>query len=473
MDMDMDALIPDPLYLRAIGAVNCTARSAGSYTIHGTITTFRYIMRYWNEINVLSRRPSVRTILLTGLVCYGVAELNHYWTFAKRYHRFNGIRVANYSRKQLSQVVDQLILRNPGIFERLSRYSTSAHITDKDSLIDSMFIDTNTSNIPPATQQNFGSSALFRQYKPVFYSWIRRTLYHAGTIAMRRTGYIPRIHITEIGDYTVWTRNVPNTKPIVMFPGFGLGAIPYYNVMCHFGRTVHIIELPNLGFNTPQDAPGYMTSDTVYRVVRAHVGEEPHDIMAHSLGSSPAAHYINHQHIHETTPPNQTAVICDGFVCPVDSIVSHIYPCVDYSMYRELMKYRVTTVSWREFSKFLWFVTHDLDVTVFTKRFHNFYQGILWRDDYKTNIRYVFGERDIFYDVPFIKNTVMRSYIEREKYLFIPKGRHGACFFGKRRSETLKHIENWMTYSRRNRTKTVPQYRSVIPLGRRDTDTSN
>jgi pimeloyl-ACP methyl ester carboxylesterase len=354
------------------------------------------------------------------------------------------MRIANHTRDQVAQVAEQLIACTPGIFRRLARYSATIHVADKDTMLDAMNVSV-TDPLDPATHQCAGSSTLFRQYTPVLFHWIRRTLYHAGTIAMRRVGYTSRIHATEIGDYTVWSHIVPESKPIVMFPGFGLGAVPYHGVMTQFGRTVHIIELPNLGHNTPQNAPGYMTGDTIYRVVRNHVGDEPHDIVAHSLGSPQAAHYINYQHTTHTTPPDQTAVICDGFVCPVDGYISHIYPFVDYPMYREMMRHREKPFSWFEFSNFLRFASHDLNLQVFAKRFHNFYEGVLWRDDYETTIRYVFGERDMLYDVPYIQSVVSKSYVERKKYLFLPKARHGACFFGKRRNETLVHIGDMLS----------------------------
>lgn len=431
-----------------------------SSTVHGTLTTLRYITRYWREISLISRRPSARTLFLSAVACYGFAELTYYRRFVVRYHRFNGMRIRNHTREQNSRVMEQWILRTPKIFERLARYTATSHITDKNSLLDAMCVDESTTT--PATQLCAGNSALFRQYKPMLLQWIRQALYCAGTIAMRHTGYTKRIHATEIGDYTVWTRVVPNTKPLVMFPGFGLGAVLYCNVMLHFGRTVHIIELPNLGFSMSQDAPGYMTSDTIYRVVRAHVGDEPHDIIAHSLGTSPAAHYINHQHTHHTTPPGQKAVICDGFVCPVDGPMNHIYPFVDHSMYRELICHRKKPFPWNEFTFFLVFVVRDLDVTVFTKRFHNFYDGTLWRNDYKTDIRYIFCERDLLFDVPFIKDSVSKSPTERGKYIFIPKARHGAGFFGMRRNETLKHIKKWIDTL--NVTSTTVPYRPVISL---------
>ena len=106
-----------------------------------------------------------------------------------------------------------------------------------------------------------------------------------------------------------------------------------------------------------------------------------------------------------------------------------------------MMRNRETpVVPWREFSWFIWFVVYDVDGQAFTKRFHNFYEGTLWRDDYETDIRYVFCERDILFDVPYIRDTVNKSHVERQKYHFIPKARHGACFFGKRRNDTLRCI---------------------------------
>jgi len=386
---------------------------------------------------------NMRTIVMTGLVCYGVAELSNYMKFVRRYHRFNGMRIANHTRAQIACVIDRVIASTPGIFERAKRYSVTHRITDRESLIDAMHVESNAMETS-ANELRVGRSKLFRLYKPIVFNWFISGLYHMGTIAMRRAGYVRRVHATEIGDYTVWTRTVEGTKPIVMFPGFGLGAVPFYKAMKYFGRTVHIVEMPNLGYSTANDSSGYMTSETIYRVVRAHVGAAEHDIMAHSIGSSPAAHYVNYQHTDGTVPANQVAVICDGFVCPVDGITTHVYPCTERTMYNELIKNKTVPMSRFEFFMFLWFVINDLNATIFLKRFHNLHDGVLWRDEYRTSIRYVFGERDMLYDVPFIRSTVERMSVEQQtQYRFIPKASHGGCFFGKRRDETLSHIVRW------------------------------
>jgi hypothetical protein len=256
---------------------------------------------------------------------------------------------------------------------------------------------------------------------------------------MRLRGYVPRVYRTEIGAYTVWSRVVDGTKPVVVFPGFGLGAVPYARVVLEFGRTVHIVECPNLGYHTGR-SPAYITPESVYRVVRTHLAGEAHDIVAHSLGTSQAAFYVNRQYEMGTEDPGQVVVLCDSFVSPVDSIVSHLYPFTSRSMYDEVARPRGAG-QWA-FSCAVWFLVSNLDCTVYTKRFHTFYDGTFWRSDYRSRLCYVYGERDLLFDVPHIRQSV--SGPESNQYLFLPKARHGSCLFGRRRAETLDHISRWM-----------------------------
>ena len=120
-----------------------------------------------------------------------MAELYHYCKFVVKYHRFNSMRIANHTREQLKEAADQLLLRTPETFQRLARYSASAHVTEKESLVDMMYVDPSAdSSTAPPTQMQTSKSALFRKYKSVILHWSRSTMHRAGTIVMRRKGCV-------------------------------------------------------------------------------------------------------------------------------------------------------------------------------------------------------------------------------------------------------------------------------------------
>eukprot|EP00520_Triparma_pacifica_P002591 CAMPEP_0118645442 /NCGR_PEP_ID=MMETSP0785-20121206/7508_1 /TAXON_ID=91992 /ORGANISM="Bolidomonas pacifica, Strain CCMP 1866" /LENGTH=106 /DNA_ID=CAMNT_0006537335 /DNA_START=844 /DNA_END=1162 /DNA_ORIENTATION=+ len=66
---------------------------------------------------------------------------------------------------------------------------------------------------------------------------------------------------------------------------------------------------------------------------------------------------------------------------------------------------------------------HNLDVTVCCKRALNFYEGTLWRDDYGVDIRYMWGERDMAYNVPYIEGLVASKSDSRRLFLRKRQGR--------------------------------------------------
>jgi hypothetical protein len=240
---------------------------------------------------------------------------------------------------------------------------------------------------------------------------------------------------TKDGWYSVWTHEVPGTKPLVFFPGFGLGAIPYAKYAKKFNRTVHMIEVPNMGYATPM-SDGHATSETIYEVVSKY-GIAP-DIFAHSVGSSHAAIWLN-----ETAKrngallPKHTVVICDGWVNVTDFIRGHMYPFVDYCDYPRLDNKQMSNI---EFCIFLWSSLHSLELTSWLKRYHNAYDSCLWRNYPNASIKYLYSENDILYDSKYITENCSNS-------ICIGSGGHGSVIFGKKREYIFSIVQQWLTYS--------------------------
>jgi pimeloyl-ACP methyl ester carboxylesterase len=229
-------------------------------------------------------------------------------------------------------------------------------------------------------------------------------------------GFSRTWHKTDDGYYSVWSHHISGTKPILFFPGLGLGAVPYAKFAKIFGRTVHIVEVPNIGYSTPL-SNRQATLKTLYEVVSKHV-EDGTDVFAHSFGSVMTAMYLNA--IHDKPHPQQNVVICDGFVNPCDIITTHIYPFVgltDYSVIRKKPR------RWYEFFLFVYFGIYNIEFQAWAKRFHNVYANTLWRCYPNTNINYVFSKHDILYDTEFIA--------ENSDCVLLPKGGHGYSVFGR------------------------------------------
>ena len=362
-----------------------------------------------------------------GALC--AFEAYAYLVWRRKMRRFERLTPRLFAKAEIRAFVDAIIKATPGLFERLASYSHTRHIEDRASLEDALF----GTSARPAHLMGARTTRLHWMYKPLIIQNGLRLLYTMGVTKMRLTGYRLRAYPTAIGDYRVWTHEVPGTKALVVFPGFGLGAVVYAKAVRLFGRTVHIVEVPNMSYDG-REYPGYTSNDTLYDVVQAHLDGAPHDILAHSLGSSQAGFYINKQHLMGNEGEGQKAIICDGFVNPVDAVISQVFPFVRLSHFDEFAHRGVSRL---EFAAFVGVVIYDSNFTIYTKRFQTLYDTILWRKGYRTQVKYVYGERDFLYDVAYIKDH------SEGEVVVIPKGRHGSCLHGKRRGDTIKAMVEW------------------------------
>jgi len=250
---------------------------------------------------------------------------------------------------------------------------------------------------------------------------------------MYLTGFKRSWHLTDDGYYSVYSYTVNNDdRPIIFFPGLGMGAIPYARIAKQLNRTIYMIEVPNMGYATPL-SDRHATSKTIYKIVKMIVQEKEFDIVCHSLGSAHCANLINSLFMKNELLKIKNAVICDGFVNPIDAVTNNLYPFVDYCDYNDMKK--KPRNKW-EFYAFLYFATHNPEFGSWAKRFHNFYDEVLWREYDGVNIYYIYGERDIAYDTDYIK--------KKSKGLFLKKASHGACLFGRRNKEIIQQIIRWL-----------------------------
>ena len=375
------------------------------------------------------RKTSKTAILVVSV--FGLAELYHYWKLSRRYNHFNNFRQPNITQEQMCEMTDAILEKNPNLFERALLFEHTLHITNKDEFYDSMRTH---EELRPSNKLQVGCTKLFWRYHPFAFEIAMKFVRQLGNGYMRYClKYTREWHKTTDGWYSVWTHEVPGTKPIVFFPGFGLGAIPYAKYAKQFKRTVHMIEVPNMGYATPM-SDGHATSKSIYELVSIY-GIAP-DVFAHSMGSSHAAIWLN-----ETTKrngallPEHNVVICDGWVNATDFIRCHMYPFVDYCDYPVLDNKQMTRIN---FHIFLWSSLHSLELTVWLKRYHNVYDSCLWREYPKANIKYVYAENDILYESKYIVDNCVNSTC-------IGTGGHGSVIFGKKSEYAFSIIQKWLS----------------------------
>jgi hypothetical protein len=363
----------------------------------------------------------------------GLTELYHYWKLSSRYNHFNKFRQPTITQEQMREMTDAILEKNPNLFERAQLFEHTSHIKNKDDFYDSM--QTHEA-LRPSTKLQVGCTKLFWRYHTFAFEIAMKLVRQIGNVYMRYClGFAREWHLTADGWYSVWTHEVPGTKPIVFFPGFGLGAIPYAKYAKKFKRTVHMIEVPNMGYATPI-SDGHATSTTIYDVVSKY-GTAP-DVFAHSVGSSHAAIWLNETAKRDgVLLPKHNVVICDGWVNATDFLRGHMYPFVDYGDYSRLDNKQMSYI---EFCIFLWSSLHNLELTTWLKRYHNVYDSCLWRNYPKANIKYVYSENDILYDSKYIVDNCSNSSC-------IGSGGHGSVIFGKKREYAFSIIQQWLACS--------------------------
>jgi hypothetical protein len=295
----------------------------------------------------------------------------------------------------------------------------------------------------PSNCMKVGNSKLYWQYVPFCIDFTMKMIRQFGNLHLLSIGFTRTWYNTKDGYYSIWSFHKKNTIPIIVFPGAGLGAIPYGIISKTFNRTVYIIEVPNMSYATPL-SNSHCTSESLYNTISTHLQNNNYlkipDVFAHSLGSLHAAMYVNKIYTENITSqnhisPKQNIVLCDPISCVYDTILSHIYPFVDYCDY----KTNITKINNKfEFYNYV-LMSHSTEFNSWCKRYHNFYDGTLWRDYSYSNIKYFYSKNDILIDSEYII-----SQMKPTDYIYNEKGKHGSCLFGRKSDIVRKQIRHML-----------------------------
>jgi pimeloyl-ACP methyl ester carboxylesterase len=231
---------------------------------------------------------------------------------------------------------------------------------------------------------------------------------------------------TSDGEYRIWSRVVAHTRPLVFFPGFGMGVVAYVPYLSQLNRTTHAIEVPNLSNLTWEQTVSIPTRHTLLAAFHTIVPEQAVvvDIMGHSMGTLAASMLAN------GLPARRMGamVLFDPFCHPVALLDST----------RLVFATRTDTSSVRT-ALAQHFVSRDLEVQAFA-RFSRLEDITLWRTDgHYPPILNMWSADDLFLD-----HTRFR--VDGQTHHVVP-GKHGssmgqrhmplvATFFAREREST-------------------------------------
>ena len=236
-------------------------------------------------------KVSLQTILLAA---YMFSECLHYVRQWRRFIHLDTTLLPSKSR-DVKAVVAIVLAKNPGLLQRLRTLDLrhTNHIRTPEDLNECM---TPWATVLRASHVlTTGGSRLRWRYIPLPLSGAKNLIRIVGELYVKRKGFTREWHRTKDGYYAVWSKFVEGTRPIVVFPGLGLGAIPYATLATKLNRTVHMVEVPNFGSATPL-SPQPFTSETLYDIVSKYARAP--DILAHSFGTCVATMFLNESQCH-------------------------------------------------------------------------------------------------------------------------------------------------------------------------------
>jgi hypothetical protein len=301
-----------------------------------------------------------------------------------------------------------------------------------------MYAKYKSNNSDPHDIITLGSGGMFWHYRPIAMELTIYCIRAVGEVyAQLCCGYSKRYHSTCDGVYGIWSFEVPGTKPIIFFPGYGMGAIPYAAYAKKFGRSVYIIEVPNLGYINSPLSDRHYTGKSIMETVHSAIGLQHHDVIAHSLGTCQATFYINAQiDTEHISVENQKVIMMDGFTTVHDMHSNHTLSVINrHDMNR--LKIKLNRIEMCIFA----FWAHDLELQSWGKRCYMVYNGTLCRADYKgIQFKHVLAGNEIFFDAKYIA-----SKLDPNQLIFIKNGYHGSCIFGEKSGTMVRDLIDWFT----------------------------
>lgn len=437
----------DPGVLSKRTAVFEVSHPTGQVTLGGVWQVLMLTTLWWwcsrlRFSRAMTRGRSRWTV--AAVVVWVVAECVHYARQSARFTDFDSNRFLPTTPVLVNRCRAALLRQNPQLLERVRSLGLrqTHHLGTRDALEASLSFSSRPCTTPPPHQMSMGHTKLFWRYQPLCWSVLRHLIGWFGQCWLcQRLGFTRTWHQTEDGDYAVWSKVVEGTRPIVVFPGLGPGAVIYAGLGTRLGRTMHLIEVPNIygpgqkGYRSDRQC----TAQTVFTVVSSHVPDQQLDLIAHSFGASVATMYLNEAQARpDVLRPLQQAVFCDGCSHSVDFVRSNLYPFVDTTDYGRVG----TQMSRLTHRLFVTLCTQNLEFQAWSKRFMVLHDCVLWREYPNVRMLHIYGTADVLFDVPYIRSRV-RDSVNDESFLFLEHAAHGDSLFGA--SATFASIHQWLT----------------------------
>lgn len=360
----------------------------------------------------------------------GVVEFTHYQKQVGVYNHFNTLRVKyDTSMQDVEKCIDKIISVDGDFFERASICSITNRIKTRTDLYD--FFSNPGPNLEPPDIAKPGNSELYWSYTPFCVDIFMKQLRLVGEKFMKWNTYTQSTYATNDGYFNVFTYENKDSigRPLIFFPGLGFGAIPYATVAKAFGRTVHIIEVPNFCYATPNTTT-HATGESLSFIVKKCVGDQDHDVIGHSFGGFHATIYLNESH---SLRKVKKILICEGFNNPIDVLMNHLIPFVNNSHFGSIP---VVRFPFARFNFFIHMIAYNIYIHSFCKRHINIINSTLWREYDGVRIKYIYSEND-----PLIDSNYIMQRMNPDDYYCIKNGTHGSCFFSNELTNVVKILD--------------------------------
>ena len=373
------------------------------------------------------------------LLIYIFLESSNFISYCIRYKYFSELRynIKDYNNvNNFKKYIINFIINNKSWYDYAKTFYNNFGINLKNEKDKTLLLKILTDNEYKIKNNSIigsqGNTDLVFSYKPFLVKSLLYLVKYIGEIRLYYLGFTKNIHHNNDGIYCVWSRKCKlniNKKPIIFFPGYGLGSVLYLNIYNKFDREIHIIEVPNISSFTKSNS--HCTSKNLNKIIKIY--DKNADFIAHSLGTLHCSMYINFKNNYKL---KKKIVLCDPFCLPINFIDTLSAPLINYDNYKTIKRIRnnqyISQIQW---FFIVWFIYHDIEFQSWTKRFARLNEILLWKQYKNIKFKYIFGEKDIM-----ISSHLLKNVIDYNNILILPKGKHGSCFFGKRSDHVINYI---------------------------------
>ncbi len=391
-------------------------------------------------------------LIIAIILIYIILEFINYNKYKKKVKYFNN----NFPLSDFITSSDELKKNNE--FQKYLKKNILQLNTNRSREIFKLFYNINNDNeltdekilefIKQSPSTNFSNNKILNykidsMYKPLFLYWIMCIFFFIGKIIFFINGFkLEQYDICE-ENYNIWIYNVPNTKPIIFFPGLGIGALQYLYMAKNLNRTIYMIEVPNINCITTITS-NYMTQQTLKKIVLENILYKYHKtinnkidytLMGHSFGTIIASVFHNSL-IHESKSCMVELYFPSNFILidPVsivenymENIILPFIKITDYFKFSKLNRPKINIFLW---TIIMYYAIKDINFQIYCKRYYIPHQGTLWKHHDNIKYLYILGSNDFLINNKINVELLKKNKTENCKIHLVENGNHLDCILG-------------------------------------------